>query len=57
MYAAALQNSICDELADNGCMKQLPEYVTLCASGARAMVSLSVTMVLIMAAILVSVIF
>ena len=63
MYAATLQDGVCNKLADNGCMKQLPEYEMLCSAGesttagARAVVSLSVTMVLIMAAILVSVLF
>ena len=29
-YAMALQSSVCEELANNGCMTRVPNYNTLC---------------------------
>ena len=44
-YAMALQSSICENFASNGCMAQVPGYDRLCAkggsgdSGARSMLA------------------
>ena len=67
-YSTTLQESVCLKLADNGCMKQLPEYETLCgrdeptvsdgsSSAVRSMVSLSVTFIVILTGLLINVLF
>ena len=41
-YAVALQRSVCDKFANNGCMTQLPDYDRLCArAGAAAQAVIS----------------
>ena len=32
-YAMALQRSVCEKFAGNGCMNQLPDYDRLCGRG------------------------
>ena len=50
-YAMALQTSVCEKLANNGCMTRVPNYNSLCnvASGAPQIVASALSIILLLA--------
>lgn len=52
-YAMTLQTSVCEELANNGCMTQVPNYNSLC-SGAPQIAASTLSIILLLATLAVA---